>query len=308
LTAVIDAYVDGVLTPQLEAMGGGEYPAILAMVTADVRTRLAGLLCRWADKRTRETLLLVGREEGQSYAPHSAPDDVRALVVMALRNSLLEELSTTCSRLLPTGHMLIADARMREITGEAIQFWRRIPLLTACTMVAQPEGDPFGHLAQTYPHAWHVLSALATTAARTVRFAACAAPPPALPAEPDHAVHGSRVHIGASGADPNFDPQLLALLASLGDGQLEMLAVPSWKHLTRNTDKLYHVLDIALGHGRTVVTPNYLLSPTYACVRARLLKPAHHNSEIAGKLRKHDGLEPEHRAALEEVIRHRLLD
>ena len=87
-----------------------------------------------------------------------------------------------------------------------------------------------------------------------------------------------------------------------------MLAIASWKHLTRNTDKLYRVLDMVLGHGHTVVTPNYLLSPTYACVRARQLKPAHYNSEIAGKLRKREGLELEHGAALEEIIHHRLLD
>ena len=87
-----------------------------------------------------------------------------------------------------------------------------------------------------------------------------------------------------------------------------MLAIASRKHLTRNTFKRYGVLDIVPGHGHTVVTPNYLLSPTCACVRARLLKPAHYNSEIAGKVRKRDGLEPEHRAALEEVIRQRLLD
>jgi hypothetical protein len=87
-----------------------------------------------------------------------------------------------------------------------------------------------------------------------------------------------------------------------------MLAIASWKHLTRNTDKLYRVLDTVLGHGHTVATANYLLSPTCACVRARLLKPAHYNSEIAGKLPKRDGLEPQHCAALEDVIRHRLLD
>jgi hypothetical protein len=65
---------------------------------------------------------------------------------------------------------------------------------------------------------------------------------------------------------------------------------------------------MVLGHGHTMVTPNYLLSPTCACIRARLLKPAHYNSEIAGTVCKRDGLEPEHRAALEEVIRHRLPD
>jgi hypothetical protein len=65
---------------------------------------------------------------------------------------------------------------------------------------------------------------------------------------------------------------------------------------------------MVLGHDHTMVTPNYLLSPTCACIRARLLKPAHYNSEIAGTVCKRDGLEPEHRAALEEVIRHRLPD
>ena len=72
MTAVIDDYVDGVLTPQLEAMGSGEYPAVMAMVTADVRTRLTGLLCRWAVKRTRRLLLRASTHRAASCTPTSS--------------------------------------------------------------------------------------------------------------------------------------------------------------------------------------------------------------------------------------------
>jgi hypothetical protein len=276
----------------------------LAQVCDDVRLRLASVLSRWADGPTRTHLLLVGQEEGQHYAPGSVPDDVRALVVVAVRNSLLEELCTSASRLVPAGESIIGDEQLAAITGEAVHFWRHLPLAPTSASVGTPAGDPFGHLARAYPHAYHVLDALASSPAPIVRFAACTAPPPPLLDSPSGGSVPARgvppLRVG-SGWDPALDDDLLAALHGVHAGTLGGLVLPTWKHCTRNTDKLYRVLDYVLGHGGRVVTVNYLLTPTYACRRVPLLKPAHDSRAVGLQVRDRTRLQPEHAQALEET-------
>jgi hypothetical protein len=47
-----------------------------------------------------------------------------------------------------------------------------------------------------------------------------------------------------------------------------------------------------------VLTPNYLLSPTYLSRRSPLLRPAHTTSEIEGQIANPGGLSERHNAAL----------
>jgi len=92
MTDAIDKYLDTILIPQLEHLGVQSFPGAIEGVVTDIRLRLQSVLFRWHDLRTRNTLLLLGREEGAFYEPRSAPLEIRAFVVVAVRNSLLEDL------------------------------------------------------------------------------------------------------------------------------------------------------------------------------------------------------------------------
>jgi hypothetical protein len=77
-----------------------------------------------------------------------------------------------------------------------------------------------------------------------------------------------------------------------------VLFTPSFKHITRNPEKLFSVIDHMLRYGGAVVTPNYLLSPAYLGRRNPLLRPIHFNSEMASRVANHEGLSQRHKEVL----------
>ena len=85
----IDGYLFGVLVPQLQHYE--VEPQGRDQIVADIDSRLHGILSRWHDEDWRDTILEMGREEGTFYLPKNTPLSIRALVVIAIRNSLLGE-------------------------------------------------------------------------------------------------------------------------------------------------------------------------------------------------------------------------
>jgi len=101
-----------------------------------------------------------------------------------------------------------------------------------------------------------------------------------------------------SGIDPGFDRYLMDALRGIERREVGALITPSFKHITRNPEKLLSVIDRILCYGGTVLTPNYLLSPTYLARRNPLLRPAHDASEIEARVADPFGLCERHKDAL----------
>ena len=142
MTDAIDVYLDTILTPQLEQLGVQSFPGAIKAVVTDIRLRLQSVLSRWHDLQTRNTLLLLGREEGAFYEPRSAPLEVRAFVVVTVRNSLLEDLGIPGASLIPADVLEeekpMQESDVRKITEAAISYWQTIDVqrlrrLAACS-------------------------------------------------------------------------------------------------------------------------------------------------------------------------------
>jgi hypothetical protein len=304
MTDAIDVYLNTILTQQLGHMGVQSIPGVTETVVTDIRLRLQSVLSRWHDLRTRNTLLLLGREEGAFYEPRSAPLEIRAFVVVTVRNSLLEDLGIPGASLIPADvpepEKPMQEADVQPITEAAIRYWQAIDLPSLRVLPPTVEDDPFGHLAKNAPHAWHVLSTLANARERTITFAPCQAPRPSLPkATVEHDREERSVVL--SGITPEFDTLMVSSLRAIRNGRLQYLYSDSWKWLTRHPGKLYRALDFALAHGGTVVTQNYLLTATRACARRGFARPAHTVDEFYAKF--HDsrllnGLELPHQSVL----------
>jgi hypothetical protein len=73
---------------------------------------------------------------------------------------------------------------------------------------------------------------------------------------------------------------------------------PSFKSISRNPEKLLSILDCVLRFGGTVLTPNYLLSPTYLARRNPLLRPIHDISDLWVPVTNPEGLTERHNALL----------
>src|SRR6266571_2492650 len=307
MTNAIDVYLDTILTLQLEHMGVQPFPGAIEAVVTDIRRRLQSVLSRWQDMPTRKTLLLLGREEGAFYEPRSASLEIRAFVVVTVRNSLLEDLGIPGASLIPAdvpdAEKPMQEADVQPITEAAIRYWQTVDLQGLHVLPPAAEDDPFGHLRKDAPRAWYVLSSLANARGRTVSFAPCQAPRPSLPkATVEHDPEERSVVL--SGITPEFDTLMVSSLRAIRNGRLKYLYSDSWKWLTRHPGKLYRALDFALAQGGTVVTQNYLLTARMACARRGFARPAHTMDEFYAKLRDAhllDGLELPHLSVLASI-------
>jgi hypothetical protein len=208
MTDAIDIYLNTILIPQLEHLELQSFPGAIEAVVTDIRLRLQSVLSRWHDLRTRNILLLLGREEGAFYEPRSTTLEIRAFVVVTIRNSLLEDLGIPGASLIPAdipeAEKPMQESDVRLITEAAIRYWQTIDVQSLQVMPPIVEDDPFGHLRKNAPHAWHVLSTLANAWERTVTFVPCQAPRPSLPkatVEHDPDQHS----VVLSGITPEFD-------------------------------------------------------------------------------------------------------
>ena len=105
-------------------------------------------------------------------------------------------------------------------------------------------------------------------------------------------------NVVASGIDPRLDDQLVEILRQIKLKEAPLFFSPCFKFITRNPEKLLFVIDYVLRYGGTLMTLNYLLSPTYLARRSPLIRPAHYTSEIEAQVANPHGLSERHKDLL----------
>jgi hypothetical protein len=291
---MIQGYTESVLIPQLLSLGLNKHQR--EVVVEDVTRRLESLLSHWGDVPFRRTVLLLGTEEATFWEPSSADLEVRALVVVTVRNSLVTDLnaSRAYTPKLRSRKQFLPDEKMPWVTGEAIKYFQAVNL----DAVRAPAGeDLFGSLPSRFPNAWHVLSLLGNSADAEI---VCQLPKGEAEPMDLSNLRGrtEQVTVIESGIDPGLDRGLADILRQIERGKFGALFTPSFKHITRNPEKLLSVVDRVLRCGGTVMTPNYLLSPTDLARRNPLLRPIHHMNELESRLANLEGLSRRHKNAL----------
>jgi len=291
---VVHGYTRSLLVPQLQSLGLSKRQ--WEIVVQDVARRLESLLSHWSDMPFRRTILVLGTEEACFWRPHSASIEIRSLVVVAVRNSLIEDLGTSqpYTKALRSREELLPDERMPWITSEAIEYFAAANF---DAMQIQPKQDVFGDLPHRFPNAWHALSLLGGLSEGGI-----ACEPPMAEAEPmDFSASKRDVQhrsVVASGIDPRLDDHLVEMLRHIKLREVDMFFSPAFKWITRDPEKLLSIIDSVLRYGGTVLTLNYLLSPTYIARRNPLMRPAHYTSEIPSQLTNPEGLSDRHKEAL----------
>jgi len=89
---VVQGYTRSLLLPQLRSLGLSKRQ--WEIVVEDVAQRLESVLSHWNDVPFRRTILVLGSEEACFWRPLSASIEIRSLVVVAVRNRLIEDLGT----------------------------------------------------------------------------------------------------------------------------------------------------------------------------------------------------------------------
>ena len=291
---VVQRYTQSLLVPQLRSLGLSKRQ--WEIVVEDVTQRLESLLSHWSDVTFRRTVLVLGTEEASFWRPHSANIEIRSLVVVAVRNSLIEDLGAShpYTKALRSRKKFLPDALMPWITSEAINAFQEVDLED---VQAQPERDVFGDLPRRFPNAWHVLSLLGNSWHNEIE---CNLPM----AESEHmnssvSARDVQQHkVVASGIDPTLDDQLVEVLGMVKRRELDLFFSPSFKNITRNPKKLLSIIECVLQYGGTVLTPNYVLSPTNLARRNPLLRPIHNTSDLRMQITNTEGLSERHKDLL----------
>ncbi|MGO4108964.1 hypothetical protein [Paenibacillus sp. YAF4_2] len=258
------------------------------------------IIPKWNDEEYCRTILFHGLEEAQFYLPDS-DIRIRSLVVVAIRNSLLEDAASTTSAALSLGlrRVSVSDEQIKLITSDAINFFSTYNLSVEALKLNEPDENLFIQLESIYPLAWSAMRHL-SQCSNYMSF---------------NNTNGSKtksnIDINStqselfvevqSGIDPKMNTVLVQILKRISDGQQPFFFSDSFKMITRNHDKLYKVLESVLASNVPVVTINYYISNGYVARRSDLLKPAHSEKDIREKLKISHGLRKIHLEIIKQI-------
>lgn len=301
IEALASDYVSRHFSPRLLALGA--LAGQTQTACEDVEKRLVSVLRHWQEPDFTRPLLEIGWEEGCNYDPAEAGTLIKALVVIAVRNSLLEDMGST-RPFHPTFQAkpspIIRDTDMRAITSEAISFFETADLCVPLNSLKESsDWDIFGELPQRYPVTWNALREASRLDGGERRLRLIDASPPDFDLTAAASLTSGMKTVVTSGIDPRSDSTLINILNSVRTGETGLVFFPAFKWFTRHTEKLFRAFEFVLCSGAQIVTLNYCFSRDVICKRRFLLKPSHNMSEIADQLGDKRGLCRRHRDALE---------
>lgn len=265
-------------------------------VVADIRDRMCSLLAGWEDEAFRTTILFVTEEEALFYEP-DAPNVVKEFVVATIRNSMLEiAASDNCSQF--KMQEALPDEKIRSITSNAILYFRQCEFKD---LQAEAEGmeytDVYGEAVQKYPLAWKILKRAASMTNEGVVF------------ERTHKSYSPDTDFDFAGGDfktavcdgysLEFDDSLREGLEGLASGLTDVFYVDSFKMLTRNFEKVLHVLQIIFEQDKIFATCNYYISDGEIEKREKILRAAHSERDVFDHIRNRKGVPARLRSVLE---------
>lgn len=277
------------------------------MVIKDVENRLISVISKWNDDNFRKVILFPGVEEAFFYEPCDVELDVKAMVVIAIRNSLIEDISSTkeASKKLGLKKPMIDDKDILNITRSSIEYFKSInieSLSREFKHMQQP--NPYIELKYKYPVTWLALTYLSDTTRQYYTYQPLIKPEIQLEnyqtlfkEESDNFL----VEDIQSGMDMEFSPGLKGILKSIINNEIQAFYVDCFKMISRNQEKLFKLMEMVLRSDAPVVTSNYYISNGYVARRKELLKPSHSNEEVYNKLTNYTGLRKTHLEALKSI-------
>lgn len=297
----LESYLNNILTPKISSCRIS--PENIELIISDIRKRLNSIINHWKDNEFKRSLLITGIEEGNFYKPVINLEK-RALVVLGVRNSLLEDFHSTDKKSLRNFNLdrpLISDVEMKEITQQAIIFFNDVNISKLSEELPLINNDPYVQLKEKYPYAWRAFNYLGYLSQIDHHYSS-------LPSVDRVALRRDllleeniRTDV-QSGMDPSMSPNLIEILNAIVQGEIKVFHVDSFKALTRNPDKLFNVIEIVLKSGAAFVTSNFYLRDGYVARRKKFIKPGHNIIDFRSNARDLKGLTNEHAIALKTVL------
>lgn len=268
-------------------------------IVIDIRNRMCSLLVKWEQEDFRRTVLFVTDEEALFYEPIVA-DDVRRFVVATIRNSMLEvATSVNCNQF--KMQEPLSDEKIKSITSNAICYLKKCEF-----EILQNEAknlkyvDVYGEAIEKYPLAWAVLkkAALASDTVdvfkklQEVNFE-----------NMGEALFENKCRkVVCDGYSLEFDDYLKEELGNVISNRVDIFYVDCFKGLSRNFEKILHVLQIILQSEKAFVTCNYYISNGHIEKRRRILRAFHCQKDMFENVRNLNGLPAFFKSVLREMV------
>ncbi|MGR6129276.1 hypothetical protein [Paenibacillus sp. SER-28] len=305
---VIDNYLQNVLFPRFEQYEMNKDN--IERVGLDIKTRLLSLFNNWNNCDNRRALLVTSVEEAHYYQP---PEDIeiRCLVVLTIRNSLIEDLASTneAAKLMGLQKTIIPERDIRKFTSDAIKYFCCIDISTVSKSVII-DNDVYGKLMSSYPLAWGIIKELGKIVFQNKKYSIIddktnKSIVKNSKQKSDNLLRNDQYFkentVVLSGMDPNIDPYLSNVLKAISEGY-PIFFTDSFKTITRNPEKLLKIIDYVLANNASIVTCNFYISRDYVSARSELQRPMHSESETIEKLKNKNGLSKTHLKALNYII------
>jgi len=292
----INSYFSEYLSPLLSSIGISA--KFLTEIIDNVRMQVYSFCSHWSDVGFRNGLMVIGLEEAMFYEPGSL---INPFIVVAIRNSLIETIQS--EEYTKTGLTYIPEKNLiKAITAQAIEYFSCIKMQP---YFVDPSIDIYGIVAQKYPMAWEALKKIGNSTSRATSYEkiGCLHDPRRFSCfTPDtNANYNFKAHV-LDGYSAEIDENLkIALHTVISENGV--FFSESFKAITRNFEKLLHIMEYLLANDRPFVTCNYYITNGYVTKRSPLLRPGHTYTESIKNFENLTGIRKIHREAIQEALR-----
>ena len=271
----------------------------IKIVHADIEKRFENIMSLWENTNDRRSYLEVSREEAVNYEPKNEKLSIRMLINSAIRNSILEDLSTEFpyTQEFQNHNFCISDQIIRKINIASIKYFsnKELPNHDIC--------DTFFIPKVTHPITYQAMLQLSNITKDSTSYE------PVTNEQLSNIenkysfldelknIHSTNF---ISGYDPTLDDNLKSAIYHIRENKGTFFT-PYFKLLTRNIVKLYDIFELILSSDGEIVTLNYLIKNGFVCKREKLLKVAHTTSDCEQQMKIKKGLCKEHRKALKST-------
>ncbi len=294
---IIDNYLNEILFSQLK--NAGLRYRYIVKIQDDIRDRMLSLMSFWNIEEVRNGILLFSLEEARFYCP-GGREYTREFVVTTIRNSMLEiAASDNCDQL--NMNRSLSDAQLKNITESAIIYfnkYEKAQLINEC--IDLDFNDKYGNAMVKYGLAWDVIKQLANMPGnKEARHKTDGVSPIGEKIKLENL---KRSEVVCDGYTLDFDEELKSTLGQVLDGKTDAFFSGCFKMISRNFEKVLHVLETLLEHDKKIVTLNYYISNNYLEKRKPLIKAPHNMKEWLESIQNLNGAPPELRGFLVRFI------
>lgn len=272
----INIYLNDILKKKLKKLG--VLNNCVYKILDDIKMRLESLIYNWNDIEIRDAILSIALEEAEFYEPNNNKI-ISCLVVFAIRNSLLEDIASVEHSNYGLKTPINSD-EIKNITMTAINYFLNVNLEELSKNI-KIESNYYLDILNKYPESKNVLIYLSKLNDNNLEINFESKNISKYKLKELENVNTNNKYEEKnyeSGITDKFNKNLIYILSSIEKGDSKVFFAPTFKHITRNFEKLLKIMEFLLTNDGIYITSNFFITKNYVSRRKKLVKV--NNSDI----------------------------